>query len=274
MTSRGHAIGRESYGTRIRVTVGGRVREFPGELTGVAESPPAAAGAARPTVVTYPSGRTSESEPAAASEEPKTLTLSMNLADHLLDYQRIAAHEGADTRLTIEKVRDELPFADLTANGNTIEISDAFVPTFAGNVHPRNVPRGAAVKIGGKVFVIAHYGNEAPEAGAAVPDHSGMLSALDPKFDVQGVTAAGAYKSEVTEDAAPDLAAAVAADEYLVVIPATTSTPFQVKVRSAPRHGDWSGGERGNYIAGSIVLELADGADIPFMRPALLPIVG
>lgn len=257
MVVTGAALGRESYGTRVLVTVGGVKIEFPGEITGLAESPPSAAGQ-RPNVIRHASGRTDVVDQAQLQEEPKTLTLNYNIDPSMLAYQRIAMLEGQDTRLSIEVVEDELPYHTATPAGSTVAIAANFGLTFAGDDHPSNVKPGAAIKIGGHDYKVARF------TGASA-DHSGRFDTNDPVLDKAGLTAGGAYKSEIT-DSNIALSNAVDAAVYLLVIPATTTGLFEAIVRSAPRLGDWSSAERGTKKTGSIVLEMADGADIPFPR--------
>ena len=179
MVVTGAALGRESFGTRYLVGVGGQMIEFPGEITGIAESPSATAGA-RPRVVRYASGRTDVIDEAAQNEEPKTLTLNANLDTGMLDYQRIAAAEGTNARFTFQAVRDEIPYhPELTPSDSTVAISTEFAPAFVGDSHPSDVRPGAAFKIGGFAYRIARF-------SSAGPDHSGRLDMNAPVLEKIG----------------------------------------------------------------------------------------
>lgn len=268
MPQAGRTAGRPSYGTTIRATINGVTRTFPGALQGLAESAPGAAAAGAEQRVRFPDG-TFKPQPSGAAQqrEQKRLTLSCELVPYLLDYRAIAALAGSETQMEIQQHRAELPIAGVTASGNTVAISTAFVPTFSGTSHPSSVPiKGAALQVAGKNFVMPN--NTVPSnAGANVNLDSG-LHLLDVDLDRQGVTSASVYKS----GAAATLAAAVDAAVYSVVHPETLTATVAVKVLSAPRWASFQGGEPGTSVGGDIVFEVVSG-DLPFEQVQDLPVV-
>ena len=263
MPEGGTQAGRASYGSKIIVTINGVTREFPGELQGLAESARQAGGQDRRQ--RSPGGRF-RVVPPADQAQAKVLTLTCDLAPHLLDYQAIAALSGTETQMTVKQERDELEIAPETATGNTVAISTAFVPTFAGSSHPSNVPIGAALKIASAAFVISEL--DVPSDAAASVTRGSALDLLDVVLDRQGEDSDDDYHSG--DDAT--LASAVAASRYSVVAPATDTGNFAVRVLDAPIIGNFQGGEPGTVIGGVITLELV-GDDVPFERITALPVV-
>ncbi|WP_419930453.1 hypothetical protein [Candidatus Poriferisodalis sp.] len=260
----GVQTGREAYGTFIDVNINGRVVTFPGEVKGLSLSSPAA-GAGQDQRQRAPSGNIRTIDP-DVSQQPRTLTLQVDMAAHLRDYRAIAALEGTSTRLPVRQRRLELPVS--SALTGTVEISQAFVPTFAGDPHVADVTKGMALQpasgpAAGKDFVIREL-----EGKAGSVDLTAQIDELTVLLDQQGITA-GAM-SEFTEGT--ELVAAVAAVVYKTVWPATDTGFFNLLVISAPRIGDFSGGERGQVATAAIVFELVDD-NVPYERPTNLPTV-
>ena len=266
MPDGGQSATRESYGTLIDViTPAGDMRTFPGALLGMTESDPGV-GAGADTRTRY-ADRSFKTTPAAANQEQKTLTLNMELQDHLLDYQDIVALKGSTSQIMVRQRREQLPVAATTSVGNTAEVTDQFALTLKGDVHPSSVPRkGFAIRIGGKNFVVADI--TIPSDAASSVDFDSAINLLSLALDRQGVTSGGEYKKR----AEAVLAAAVSASVYELVWPKTATEFTAVRVVGGKRWGDWTGAEPGTGVTGDVVLEVV-GDDLPFPRVQDLPVV-
>ena len=261
----GVQTGREVYGTFVDVVINPLAAAspldavpdvtFPGEIQGLAVSSPAA-NAGQDQRQRAPSGNVRVIEP-DVSQQARTVTLAVDAAAHLRDYQDIAALEGTTTQLQIKQRRVELVVADETTA--TVAITEAWHPTFVGATSASDVAKGMAIQVAGEDYVIR-------ELIEADNDLTKRLDQLDRVLlDEQGL----AGSDYVT---GTNLDAAVAASVYKVVWPETETELFAVRVVSAPRLPDFNSGERGQVGTVSVVLELV-GDNVPFERITNLPTV-
>ena len=262
----GTQIGRPARGSILECNIRGLERTVPFQIKSFTISNPGTGQAGQDTRQVDADDKVRIVSSDAQQTPQRTITAQAEIIEDSPDYKAIAALEGTATQLMIRQRRNEHQIQPMTGTGNTIAISDEFVPTFVGTNHPSSIPELSYVEVGGVPFRIRTLA--VPGDAASGVNLNSRLDQLDVVLDREGLTSGGDYREG--DDAT--LSNAVAASPYRVTAAAVARAWFPVRVLTAPLMGDYQSGAQDSYVTASIVFELV-GDNVPPLLPVRMPVV-